>query len=388
MIVKPKRSPVQSVIRQIVVIYFLTFAARGLVVPFANLYLKDSGFSGTAIGLITGIGALLQLTLPPLLNTWADRAGRHRFLLRGFIVSNVAALVGLITFTSQLWLGGAMLFRNTADRPTDPLLAQLTISWLNRQKRDIYGRLRAWGSLGWGMVTMLSGRIFALGGYSLLFGIAALLNLLALRFISILPAQTAEKEEREQGTVPRRRGFYMLLVSLFLYFTGMTATYTFQFIYFEDNLGASKEMIGILASVAALAEIPSMMVIDALLRRVRVLFTLIIGSSGMIGLWVSFALLTDATLLIPLMIVRGTFYTLQSVSITLLIARISHPVNAATNQSLALVTVPSLAVLVTGPISGWMFDELGGQVLFLTSSVIGVLSILVMIAARRYLTVE
>jgi hypothetical protein len=62
----------RTAIRQIILIYFLTFAARGLILPFANLYLKDSGFSGTQIGLLAGISALLQLTLPPLLNTWAD----------------------------------------------------------------------------------------------------------------------------------------------------------------------------------------------------------------------------------------------------------------------------------------------------------------------------
>jgi PPP family 3-phenylpropionic acid transporter len=372
------RMPTRSAIRQIIIIYFLMFAARGLVLPFANLYLKDSGFSGTEIGVITGIGALLQLTLPPILNTWADRTGRHRRLLGGFLLSNIAALVGLVGLTGKVGLGGAMLLRNASDRPTDPLLSQLTITWLDRQKLGIFGRLRGWGSLGWGVVTLLSGRIFALGGYSLLFMLSAVFNLVTLRFISVLPQQTAEKEERSQRSVPRQRGFYILLVSLFLYFAGMMATYTFMFIYFEDSLGASKEMIGILAAVAALAEIPSMMFIDTLLRRVRVLTTLIIGIGGMIGLWSAFAFLTGTTLLIPLMIVRGTFYTFQSVSITLLVARISHPVNAATNQSLAIVTVPGLAVLLTGPASGWLFDHLGARALFLSASGIGMLAITVL----------
>lgn len=378
----------RSAIRQIIIIYFLTFAARGLVMPFANLYLEDSGFSGKQIGVVASISALLQLTLVPILNVWAESTGRNRQLLGGFLLSNVTALAGLVAYTGKLWLGGAMLLRNASDRPTDPLLSQLTITWLAQQKRDIYGKLRGWGSLGWGVVTMFSGRIFALGGYPLLFGLAALLNLVSLGFIRILPHQTSEQEDRDQGTVPRKRGFYLLLVSLFLFFASMTGTYTFMFIYFRDTLGASEDMIGILVSVAALSEIPSMMVIDALLRRVQVLTTLIIGIMGMIGLWIAFAFLTSSTLLIPLMIIRGTFYTFQAVSIALLVSRISHPVNAATNQSLAVVTVPGLAVLLVGPISGWTFDHLGAQTLFLSASVIGVLAVLVLVASRRYLTVQ
>ncbi len=146
-------------------------------------------------------------------------------------------------------------------------------------------------------------------------------------------------------------------------------------------------MVGVLASVAALAEIPSMMFIDALLRRVNILATLIAGFLGMVGLWTAFAFLTDSTLLIPLMLIRGTFYTFQTVSIVLLVSRISHPANAATNQSLAVVTVPGLAVLLTGPISGWIYDELGAQALFLAAAGIGALAALVLVSGRRFLTV-
>jgi PPP family 3-phenylpropionic acid transporter len=374
-------------IRQIIVIYFLTFAARGLVLPFANLYLKDSGFSGTEIGVLAGISALLLLTVPPLLNTAADRTGRHRRLLGGFLLGNVTALVGLVVFTNKVWISGAILLRDSSDRPADPLLSQLTITWLARQKRAIYGRLRGWGSLGWGVVTMLSGRIYALGGYALLFSLAALINLVTVWFIGVLPPHTSEKEDRSQGAVPRQPGFYLLLASLFLYYVGMMGTYTFMFIYFQDNLGASKEMIGILAAVAAISEIPSMMFIDALLRRVNILVTLIAGIAGMVTLWVVFAFLTSAALLIPLMVIRGTFYTFQAVSIALLVSRISHPVNAATNQSLAGVTIPGLAVLLTGPISGWIFDHLGARALFLSAALVGLLSVLMLAASRRYLFV-
>jgi MFS family permease len=93
-------------------------------------------------------------------------------------------------------------------------------------------------------------------------------------------------------------------------------------------------------------------------------------------------------LLLPLMIVRGTFYTFQSVAISLLVSQISHPANVATNQSLALVTVPGLAVLLTGPISGWIFDNLGSRVLFEVVAIVGMLSAVILVMGKHYMNIN
>ena len=56
-----------------------------------------------------------------------------------------------------------------------------------------------------------------------------------------------------------------------------------------------------------------------------------------------------------------------------------------TNQSLALVNVPGLAVLLTGPVSGWIFDHMGPRTLFQLCGVIGFCAVLLLIAARHHL---
>jgi len=176
------------------------------------------------------------------------------------------------------------------------------------------------------------------------------------------------------------------MASAFLYFVGMNAVTSFGFIFLQRDLKASNEMIGILASIAALAEIPAMVLIDFLLRRTNARLTLAVGALGMAGTWLAFAFLTGPDLLIPLMIVRGTFYTLHTVSITLLVSHISHPANAATNQALSQATIPALALLLTGSASGWIFDHLGPRVLFELAGMTGILSAILLIGLRRYET--
>lgn len=378
----------KAAMRQIAAITFLNYAARGFVLPFVNLYLKSIGFSATQIGLLTSISALVLLVVTPLLNTLADRTNQHRRLFYALAVSNSLSLLGIITQIGHWFTAGAIVVRDSSDTPSAALLSQLTITWMDEHGRAVYGRLRAWGSLGWAVTTWISGRVFAVGGYPLLFILAALLNLIVLPLGRALPARTTGQQDYQGPPAPRSKIFYLYLLSVFLFFVGNNAVTAFGFIYFQENLGASNEYIGIIAAVAALAEIPSMLFIDWLLRRMNIRMTLILGTLGQAALWLGYSLLVGASLLIPLMILRGTFYTFFAVSSALIVARISHPANVATNQALGQVTVPGLAILLTGSISGWAFDNLGPRALFQGTALMGLLSALLLIALWRRLGAE
>ena len=54
---------------------------------------------------------------------------------------------------------------------------------------------------------------------------------------------------------------------MFVFYIGSSAFSAFSNVYYKYTLGASNEMVGFLASLAALSEIPAMMLIDYLLRR-------------------------------------------------------------------------------------------------------------------------
>ncbi len=379
---KLRKQPLQS----LAAVTFLNYAARGLTLPFISLFLIEVGFTGTEIGFILSASAAVRLIIPPLLLSFADRTHTHRKVFYALTVGNSIATAGLVGITSSVGLGATVVARDSLDMPSASLLSQLTITKLNQFGRSIYGRLRAWGSLGWAVTTLVSGNIVGAGGYGLLFIVAAIVNLLSLPFARDLPTRIhdaqADQDILKPAPVKRQPGFYILMASSMLFYIGMTAIAGFSNIYFQEDLGATTVLIGVLASVAALAEIPSMLFIDALLLRMNIRLTLIIGMLGLAGLWFAFTLLNSTALLIPLMIIRGTFYTFHTVGLTLLVSRISHPVNAATNQTIAQVTMPAVASLLTGPICGWIFDNMGGRTLFQVVSLIVVLAVLLLVAAR------
>jgi PPP family 3-phenylpropionic acid transporter len=371
---------------RVAILQFMTFAARSLIIPFANLYLVSVGFSGTQIGLLISVSALVQLLLTPTLNMLADRAGQHRRLYYGLLTTNALATAGLVLSAHPLWLSGMIVARDSSDPPGAALLSQLTLTWLDQHGRSTYGRLRAFGSLGWGMVAIFSGRLIALGSYGLLFVLAGLINLAIIPLANVLPARTTIKLEQKRA--PRQAGFYVLIASLFIYYIGMVALNTFSFVYFRTVLGASNEMLGVIASLAALAEVPAMFYVDRLLRRTTTFAAMIAGFLGFSILWLALASLTDNTWLIPLIMIRGIFFTLQNISMTLLVAHNSHPSNVATNQAIAQVTMVGLTVLLTGPISGWIFDHAGGRILFQMAALMPLLASIVLLAGRRYLAIS
>lgn len=381
----PSDSQPASGLRQISLLTFLAFASRGLTLPFIALYLTSLGFSGQEIGVILSIAALAQLIFGPLSHMLADRRGEHRRLFYGLQSGHILALFGMVLPFGKLWVSVANVARDSFQLPGVSLLSQLTVTRLEEIKQPIYGRLRAWGSFGYAVTTFVSGAIIALGGYSLLFILSAIINMAMFPFIRALPERTAEPSRHVHTEQKRPTSFYLLLVSVGLFQILLSVSTTFTFIYFKRDLGATDGLIGVIVSVAALSEILPMVLYQRFQGRASIYTLLVVGMIGQAILCVSFAFLTSSGPIVFLMLLRGTFYTLQSVSTVLLVARISHPSNVATNQALAQVTAPNLAILIASPLNGWIFDHLGPRVLLIFAALLAVVAALLLFAVRARL---
>jgi MFS family permease len=154
-------------------------------------------------------------------------------------------------------------------------------------------------------------------------------------------------------------------------------------VYFSKELGATNEFIGLLSAVAALFELPPMFLIDRLLRRINPYFALLAGMIGMMGLMLVYTFVQNPLLLLPLMMIRGTIFTLMSIGIVMLITQISNPVNIGTNQALAQVTLVSVASALTAFLSGAIFDLMGGRLLFRVAALLAFLGIGILIITYR-----
>jgi MFS transporter, PPP family, 3-phenylpropionic acid transporter len=368
---------------QVIALQFLSFAARGFILPFIALYLISQGFSKTEVGLLLSAGAAVQLFITPWLNTQADRRGQHRMLYYALVFGSALATLGFVLPLGKAWFVLMYLIRDLCDMPNATLLSQLTLTWLQGRGQAIYGRLRSFGSLGWAITTLVSGTLSRIAGYPLLFFLASVINFFILPFIRQLPPHIVSKQVG-QVRVARTQSFKLLLLALFPFYIGATALNSFIYVFFAEELGVSNDHIGALISLGAFCEIPAMFALDYFVRRFNAYFALLAGMIGMVGLMLMYSIIQNPILLIPMVILRGVFFTLSTISLVLLIPQVSNQGNVGTNQALAQVTLVSVATALTGFFSGAIFDTMGGRSLFQIGAAISIIGIGILIVMRRY----
>lgn len=365
---------------------FLHYAALGLAAPFVNLYLKDVGFSATQIGILISVVAALELVVTPLSNALADRMKRHRFL---YYVQTAAMVVSMIAMavTPLRWLlSGAYVVQSMHIRASNESLSQLMLTRLDELKLNIFGRLRLWGSVGWAVATIASSAIIAIGSYPLVFIASAVMRAAMFPFMNALPEKTAG--ERTTKPKRRRRGLYVLMLSQFLFFVGFNALIAFLAIFIQDDLGVPLAQIGFYFAFFAICEIIPMMLVDRWLGRWGTRKALIAGMGGMALCWLIYGLLPAPAWLLVVQMFRGAAFTLFTLGTTVMISEISDPANVATNRALVQVTMPALAMLLTSPLMGWLYDTYGAQMTFSVGAAMGFISVVLLVVNYRHLVSE
>ena len=140
--------------------FFLLFIGMGVWVPYVPLYLATRGLSGAQIGLVLGLAPAVRWSaaIP-----WAYAADRLRIRRRLFVVAAVAStacLVGLALAERLPAILLAVAAVAAFGAPLVPMMDAMCADHLPRLGGN-YGRLRAWGSLGFVVGSLLAAAVIA-----------------------------------------------------------------------------------------------------------------------------------------------------------------------------------------------------------------------------------
>jgi MFS transporter, PPP family, 3-phenylpropionic acid transporter len=361
----------------------LNFAAAALAAPYVNLYLKTSGLTATQIGWFVSLGALMELSLNPMLNSFADSHGKHRLAFQ-IQMGMLVLAVFILSATINPWLLGiGFLLHATNARGANEMLSQLTMSRLHEFSLRIFGKVRLWGSVGWAAMALLSMQIIAIGSYPLSFFAAAVVRLAIFPFTNALPEKTGEKQKH--FALPINKAVYVLLISQFIFFIGLNAWGQFIWIHFREGLNVAPEHLGILAAWYAITELIPLRYVDRVIERFGVRRVLITGMFLMAVEWLAYGFVPNVWWVLLLACVKAIGFTMFMVASTLMITDISHPSRAATNRALILVTMPALAMLLSSPLVGWIYDVYGHVALFSFASIMGLIACFFILSQRKNL---
>jgi PPP family 3-phenylpropionic acid transporter len=373
---------------RIIAFYVFAFAAGAVIRPFLNLYLVEIGLTASQIGLIHGWAALAAVVITPLIGLLADRTQRHRLFLGAVTAFKGLSAPLLLVSSAWAWLVVMVSMRVITAGVSDGLLTPLTLKYLKRNQRQDIGSVRFWGGVSFAVTSLLAGWLARGGSVAVLFPLGGVLGILAAFFVGAFPSRVDDQtvvlspHSRPLANV-RQLGFlYLLILLLEFSFSGPE---TFLNVYLAESLGAGNVLIGLLGTVTWLAMLVGFRAADPLIER-HGSVAIMASSFGIYALsWLGFALILRPVFAIPFVAVQGAGQAFYLISLFILLSHLGLPGRASTDLVLVQMTVPGLARMVAQPVSGWVYDLLGGRTLFVVDALIVLLAMALLLSQRQRL---
>jgi MFS transporter, PPP family, 3-phenylpropionic acid transporter len=250
--------------------YFLLFSGIAFIGPFIVLFYQNLGFSGAQIGLMTGLTPLVAMVGAPFWTGVADATQRHRWIMGIALLAATASMLIVPFLTAFLPVLLLLMIYNLFGSPIGSLADSATMAMLGPEKQ-MYGRIRLGGALGYGLSAPVAGLLVQIYGLQ-----AAFLGCALLMFLSFLVSQKFVYSKLREGSfsfknlrvlMSRPRWIYFLSLAFSGGFALASAHYYF-FPYMKE-LGAKESIMGLGLTIGMVSEIPMMFYGHKLLRRFK-----------------------------------------------------------------------------------------------------------------------
>jgi PPP family 3-phenylpropionic acid transporter len=370
--------------------YFLFFAGVASFFPYLVLYYQSLSFTGAQIGLLAGIAPLITLVSLPLMTGLADRTNRHRLITSLSLLAVVSGLVLFPFLKTFIPLFALAVLSNVFFSPVTSLSDSATMFMLGNRK-DLYGRIRLGGTIGFGIVATVAGALVESYGLKIAFWSAA-----GLFFIAFLVSQKLVHGGEESGK-PADRGRasdllknpHFLLVLLIGFSGGVSfATLnTYLFPYMKD-LGAGELLMGLALTIGTIAEIPVLFFVSRFIKRFRA-YALLIFSIAATGLrLLLLAVAPNPTFVLFVQLLNGFNYPLLTVAGVTYADERAPKGYHATAQGLFNAATGGIGAAVGGFAGGLLFESMGAKGMYLVFCIFLALVLVFASLVRRALPPE
>ncbi len=363
--------------------YFCYYLALGAFYPFLNLYYKRIGLSGSQIGFLASIPALMSPFAATLWGGLADRLGIHRHLLTLALVGTLVAgfsysLTSLFTLLFLISLIYAFF-----GSPITPLMDSAALEVASSRARS-YGQLRVWGTLGWIVSTWAVGWLMEDELSRFFYAFAAFMaGAIIVSFFQPPRRQLWQKPLREGlRQILDHRSTVLFLVSVFLLSVTIAGANQFFSIYMAA-IGSSEGLIGLAWAVSAMSEVPMMLLSGALIRQMGISRFLIIAFLVYALRWALLSVISAPEWVVVVQLLQGISFTAFLVGGVTYIARLAPAGLGATAQAIFSSTTFGLGAFAGSLLGGFLYDQVGLARMFLVNSGIALIACSVFLLSRR-----
>jgi MFS transporter, PPP family, 3-phenylpropionic acid transporter len=356
---------------------FLYFGLLAIFIPFLPVYLAEQGLKPGQIGFIVGTGGFVTIITQPLWGMISDKSKTIRKVL--LILILFSSIIGYLLYDSSSYLLlilFAMLLYFFL-MPIDPLTESLNFT-IAESSRISYGSIRTYGSLGYAVVSLLTGYVMSyFGAHSLaiLFvGIGVISFVVCWR----MPDAPVSGKPVTFGSLKHflsNKETLLFLLLVFICSIPARMNDTFLGVYIRE-LGGSTALVGQAWFLAGSSEIVVFALSFWWLRKGKELIIITFATAFYFIRFFTSAWITEPHLLAYLQVMQLlTFPIFYSAAIQYLY-RIVPIEWRATGQTVLALLFFGVSGILASYIGGAIYGAFGGKVFYLTIATMSFLGVL------------
>lgn len=351
------------------IFYFFLFAAASCLVPFIPLYYESLGLSGRHIGLLTGLFPLMTLFGSSFWSSAADITNRHRRILN-IVILGAMLFVLFISFTERfLFLLPLIVGFAFFQSPIVPITDNSVMTLLG-DRSHLYGRLRLWGAVGWGVASPLAGLLVEHFFDKAFFYLYLFIMCGTFFFSFRLPVAGTGAGSRFWHNVKQfitQPQWIVFLLIVFIGGMGMAVMQNFLFLYLK-TLGAKGSLMGLTMTFATIGEIAVFFFSAGMIKRwgIRKVFIIALGANVLrLGLY---SVIPSAWIVLFVQLLHGFTFSALWVASVSFARRMAPPGLGATAQGILSAFFFGLAGFSGSVIGGILYDAVGPRTMYLIFS--------------------
>jgi PPP family 3-phenylpropionic acid transporter len=347
-------------------------------------YNEVAHLSPQQIGILQGLTPLLSFVAMPCWGVVADWIQSRK---KVFLFTKVLGTICLLALSVVphdftpilLCVSGLSLFRASG------VLDAFVLDYLGESHRSLYGSIRLWTAVSWGIGAVVMGWITDTFGFHLNFILFGSMMAIMLTFAFFgLPARSKSEQARyeqvhqhqqEEDGHPKFQVLVRALCRLPVVFwllqvitigCGMALVDTFLFLYLQNDLGASTKLCGLTVGITVLMELPIFHYSQFLLERVGHDALFCISMAAYAVRVFGYTFLTETTIywILPLEILHGITFACMWIASVEFSATVAPDEWSTTVQTILSACFACFGNVLGGFVGGWVMQKYGAVALY------------------------